>query len=74
MPGQDGGDSFLVTAAVLEHMLGSGIAVRAARDRPRRREQDEDLGEAGDEMDGRTGLRFRRPLSRAHPTPRRDLP
>ena len=44
---RDGGDSFLVTAAVLEHMLGSGIKVRAAPDTARDdEEQDEDLGDS----------------------------
>jgi hypothetical protein len=54
---KDGGDSFLVTAAVLEHMLGSGLAVRAAPASARDdEEQDEDLGEAGDEWMAEQGF------------------
>ena len=39
---QDGGDSFLVTVAVLEHMLGSGLAVRAAPESARGHDEDDD--------------------------------
>lgn len=54
---KDGGDSFLVTAAVLEHMLGSGLAVRAAPASARDDEEaDEDLGEAGDEWMAEQGF------------------
>jgi hypothetical protein len=55
---KDGGDSFLVTAAVLEHMLGSGLSARRPRSRPRRRREDqtEDLGEAGDEWMSEQGF------------------
>ena len=53
----DGGDSFLVTAAVLEHMLGSGLSVRAAPETARDDEEaDEDLGEAGDEWMAEQGF------------------
>ncbi|MBS0347832.1 MAG: hypothetical protein JSR69_15390 [Proteobacteria bacterium] len=47
---QDGGADFLVTAAVLEWMLGSGAIARAAA--PSASDEDEDsddLGEAGEE-------------------------
>lgn len=47
---QDGGSDFLVTAAVLEWMLGSGAIARAAA--PSASDEDEDsddLGEAGEE-------------------------
>lgn len=56
---QDGGDSFLVTTAVLEHMLGSGLAVRAAPESSRRHDEDddaEDLSEAGDEWMSEQGF------------------
>jgi hypothetical protein len=56
MPAKDGGDSFLVTAAVLEHMLGSGLAARAAASARDDEEQDEDLGEAGDEWMAEQGF------------------
>lgn len=56
---QDGGDSFLVTTAVLEHMLGSGLAVRAAPENRRDHDEDddaEDLSEAGDEWMSEQGF------------------
>lgn len=56
---QDGGDSFLVTTAVLEHMLGSGLAVRAAPESSRDPDEDddaEDLSEAGDEWMSEQGF------------------
>ena len=56
---QDGGDSFLVTVAVLEHMLGSGLAVRAAPESARGHDEDddaEDLSEAGDEWMSEQGF------------------
>jgi len=56
---QDGGDSFLVTTAVLEHMLGSGLAVRAAPESSRDHDEDddaEDLSEAGDEWMSEQGF------------------
>ena len=56
---QDGGDSFLVTTAVLEHMLGSGLAVRAAPESARGDDEDddtEDLSEAGDEWMSEQGF------------------
>lgn len=56
---QDGGDSFLVTTAVLEHMLRSGLAVRAAPESSRGHDEDddaEDLSEAGDEWMSEQGF------------------
>ena len=50
-------NALLVTAAVLEHMLGSGLAVRAAPETARDDEEaDEDLGEAGDEWMAEQGF------------------
>ena len=56
---KDGGDSFLVTTPVLEHMLGSGLAVRAAPESHRDHDEDddaEDLSEAGDEWMSEQGF------------------
>ena len=48
---KDGGESFLVTTAVLEWLLGSGLSARAAPEAARDdddEDQTDDLGEAGE--------------------------
>ena len=56
---KDGGESFLVTAAVLEWLLGSGATARAAAPAASDEEEDDDrddLGEAGEEWMSEQGF------------------
>lgn len=56
---KDGGESFLVTTAVLEWLLGSGLSDRSAPEASRDEEdedQTDDLGEAGEEWMSEQGF------------------
>lgn len=56
---KDGGESFLVTTAVLEWLLGSGLSARSAPEAGRDEEdedQADDLGEAGEEWMSEQGF------------------
>ena len=53
-----GGEDFLVTAAVLEYLLGSGLTARAAPEAEAEEDEDssEDLGDAGEEWMSEQGF------------------
>ncbi len=56
---KDGGESFLVTTAVLEWLLGSGLSARSAPEASRDEEDEDhtdDLGEAGEEWMSEQGF------------------
>ncbi len=56
---KDGGESFLVTTAVLEWLLGSGLSARSAPESSRDEEDEDhtdDLGEAGEEWMSEQGF------------------
>ena len=54
-----GGESFLVTTAVLEYLLGSGLSARSAPEASADEEEDEgadDLGESGEDWMSEQGF------------------
>lgn len=56
---KDGGESFLVTTAVLEWLLGSGLSARSAPEASRDEDDEDhadDLGEAGEEWMSEQGF------------------